>query len=1009
MKAGRAFLQRVMLIGRIAFSTSSTTQVPLNQWVHVCAMVVGGQHVYYINGQPAGTGGSGITLPGAADAENVVIGRSQEGANRSFLGMIDDARIYNRALTQVEVQEAMLGGDIQEASNPNPAHLAVDVPIDANLSWRRGDGALQDEVYFGTDPCALPLVTTIQNLPPFPPDWNPPGDLIASTTYYWQIVEVNNLDRYPSNIWEFTTISGAAQCDYPFDGAVIVGDMAGANIWTKLIFVPGVTAVSHVGYFSDDYSKVESRDPTVWLGPPPYAGTPGWEYTLFAGNPSVPPVTDTLVRGTRYYWTVDANDTLNNEFYGDVWSFAIQGYKAFAPSPPNEAVLISTDVLLSWLPGFVVEDHDIYMGTSWEDVNNAVYHPTAAPPEFVATRADPNFQTSGLPGDTKLYWRVDQVVGRFPPPIGGGTYYKGDVWCFTTIPVFPITDPNLTGWWTFDMGIGTMAWDNSGYENHGTLMGDPQWVASMNTMLDGAMDFDGTDDYIFTGKSAADLGISGNHPKTVTAWVFTREFDNGGIFDVGTRANSQEYCLRTTTTDNLWRIQFWGAQGVDDLDFSYPTLNQWVHFGLTYDSTNSPTCSVYGNAQYITGFNPSLNVSNANPFQIGCYGWQNDYFNGIIDDVRVYDYALTADEIRMLGAPPEAWDPSPYDGQASVPLGTPLNWMPGKYAAQHDVYFGTDKDAVTNATVTTPGIYLGRIGPNTLPVALAAAEFYYWRVDEVNVAGPAPNLWKGSTWTFRTVGAAGGLLGLYYHWDGQLPNDPLGPDNAFQIFVMSRIDPEVNFGWGNGSPDPNINVEDFAARWVGHVECPVDANYTFYTTTDDGARLFINGVKMPLVNPAAPLNDAWRQQGDTQYGAEIVLTAGLHDIEMHMYERAGGATARLAWSAIPTNPSDYPVVGLSTSQQIIPAIWLWPPLFASGPRPPDGATIDERAPALEWIAGVNADYHELYFSASFDDVNNRNPAIKQITTADYDRPVSSLSGGPGPTTSIRQDLLLACR
>jgi len=346
---------------------------------------------------------------------------------------------------------------------PNPDDGAIDVPVDANLSWTRGGGTVQDEVYFGTDPCALPLVATIMNLPPFPPLYEPPVDLIASTTYYWQIVEVNSLDRFEGPVWHFTTmISGEAQCDYPPDGAIISGDeyeyLGDDYIWTKLKFIPGPTAVSHVGYFHEDYSKVESRDPCAFLNEPPYRTVPGWEYTFFAGYPAVPPATETLVRGQKYYWTVDANDALGNTFYGDIWEFFIQGFKAFAPSPPNEAVFISWDPvdLLSWLPGFGVEYHDIYMGTSWEDVNNAVYDALNPPPEFVTTRYDPNYQIYNLTEATKYYWRVDQVNGRMPPPINGGTYYKGDVWCFEILPhIHP--DHNLVAWWKFDMGVGSMA------------------------------------------------------------------------------------------------------------------------------------------------------------------------------------------------------------------------------------------------------------------------------------------------------------------------------------------------------------------------------------------------------------------------------------------------------------------------------------------------------------------------------------------------------------------------
>jgi hypothetical protein len=70
--------------------------------VHVCAMVAGGMHRYYINGVLAGEAHSGIVLPGTADTDPVRIGMTQEG-NNGFLGMIDDVRIYNKAVTREEI------------------------------------------------------------------------------------------------------------------------------------------------------------------------------------------------------------------------------------------------------------------------------------------------------------------------------------------------------------------------------------------------------------------------------------------------------------------------------------------------------------------------------------------------------------------------------------------------------------------------------------------------------------------------------------------------------------------------------------------------------------------------------------------------------------------------------------------------------------------------------------------------------------------------------------------
>jgi hypothetical protein len=75
-----------------------------------------------------------------------------------------------------------------------------------------------------------------------------------------------------------------------------------------------------------------------------------------------------------------------------------------------------------------------------------------------------------------------------------------------------------------------------------------------------------SDEFILTDATAFDWGIEGNNAKSVSAWVLTRDFANGGIFDIGVGgANYNDFSLRTyNNTTDLWRAQFWG----DDLDIT---------------------------------------------------------------------------------------------------------------------------------------------------------------------------------------------------------------------------------------------------------------------------------------------------------------------------------------------------------------------------------------------------------------------------------------------------------
>ncbi len=104
-----------------------TGKVELNKWQHVVGQVDDGTHRYWINGENVGEFSGKGALPGAADTSPVYVGTTAEGANRRFLGLIDEVRIWNRALTEEEV--------IQEMEMGYPAGTAVDARDKLATTW----------------------------------------------------------------------------------------------------------------------------------------------------------------------------------------------------------------------------------------------------------------------------------------------------------------------------------------------------------------------------------------------------------------------------------------------------------------------------------------------------------------------------------------------------------------------------------------------------------------------------------------------------------------------------------------------------------------------------------------------------------------------------------------------------------------------------------------------------------------------------------------------------------
>jgi len=321
-----------------------------------------------------------------------------------------------------------------------------------------------------------------------------------------------------------------------------------------------------------------------------------------------------------------------------------------------------------------------------------------------------------------------------------------------------IIDPNLIGWWPFEEGQGSLALDASGHGNHATLVGDPQWAPGYDGL---ALDFDGHGDYLDTGKVPSQLGVAGDAPRTVALWVYTRSFNGGGLYEMGGHVSAGDgFCLKTDTSNNQWRLVY----GTHELVFTADSLDQWVH--ITHVN-NSYHATVYVNGKQVMSTWRIIHTPDEVAFRIGvCKG---AVFDGLIDDVRLYDRVIEPEQIvrAMGGDPARAWGPHPaYALCATIDLVRSLRWSPGTGAVEHDVYLGTDRAMVNDATRTTADIYWGRQprGQTTYLLPQEALDWgttYYWRIDEIDAEGITH---KGGVWMFTVADA---LMGWWKFDDGE--------------------------------------------------------------------------------------------------------------------------------------------------------------------------------------------------------------------------------------------------
>ncbi len=201
------------------------------------------------------------------------------------------------------------------------------------------------------------------------------------------------------------------------------------------------------------------------------------------------------------------------------------------------------------------------------------------------------------------------------------------------------------GWWKFDEGEDVLAHDFSGNGNTGTMTSmDPpnDWVAGK---FEKALDFDGSNDYVSAGTSLTDSMESAG---SISMWIYPNAL--GGLFSRSVGGG---------WTDERCVLDFYSTGGLLDLTLSNGTsywrhlsnsvvpTGVWTHVVVTWDGTNVK--------HYFNGKLDRSQAQGGIPEMTGVKTWIGrtegltpDYFNGKMDDVRAYNYALTAEQVKQV-------------------------------------------------------------------------------------------------------------------------------------------------------------------------------------------------------------------------------------------------------------------------------------------------------------------------------------------------------------------------
>lgn len=577
-----------------------------NAWSHLALTYDGTTMRLYVNGTPVATQAQSGAM---ATSNNPLRIGGNSVWGEYFAGQIDEAHVYNRALTAAEVVADSNSTGTSDTIPPTvPGGVAAIGGIGSvNLTWTASTDNATTPTYEvhrslvdGFSPIAATRIASGVTGISYTDTSLPTG------TYYYRVIASDGTN--------LSAPSGQAS-------ATVTGDVTAPSVPTGAsVTVTGTTATARWAASTDDVGVTEYQVRRTGPGQ--------LDITTFSVTAPTLTLSNTGLAAGTYAYEIRARDAAGNS-------------SAF--SAPPASVTVVTDQSPPTVGITAPADGSSVSGTVALSANAADDIGVAG----VQFRVDgSNVGTEDTTAPYGVSWNSATVVNgsHQVTAVARDTSGKTTTSAPVTVTVANTGISGQVGAWSFNEGIGTTVGDASGQNNTGTLNG-PVWTSTGK--YGGALTFDGVNDFVnVPDANSLDLTTG----MTLSAWVRPTTLGNWRQVLLKERPNGLTYGLYGTGGTGNRPNSTISVGGVDR-EVNAPaasalTVNTWAHLAVTYDGT---TMRIYVNGtQVATRAQTGAMATSSNALKIGGNAIWGEWYAGQVDEVRVFNRALTAVEITFI-------------------------------------------------------------------------------------------------------------------------------------------------------------------------------------------------------------------------------------------------------------------------------------------------------------------------------------------------------------------------